>query len=137
MRLGDALLRRLLGVALHWVPLDERDRWREEWHADLRALRNGGMTIGEGLHWVWGVWTTAGSMGLEEALMDGWTREIRHAVRGLIRQPGFTAVAVVTLGLGVYAGGQRVKLIRRAVDMLKGRCHECGRPNALCECETG
>lgn len=36
-------------------------------------------------------------------MMDGWAREVRHAVRGLLRQPGFTLVAVATLGLGIGA----------------------------------
>jgi predicted permease len=39
----------------------------------------------------------------EEMSMDGWGREFRLAVRGLLRRPGFTAVAVVTLALGIGA----------------------------------
>ena len=35
--------------------------------------------------------------------MDGWTKEVILAVRGLLRRPGFTAVAVLTLGLGIGA----------------------------------
>ncbi|HSG08196.1 MAG TPA: ABC transporter permease [Longimicrobiales bacterium] len=35
--------------------------------------------------------------------MDGWIREMGLAVRALARQPGFSAVAVVTLALGIGA----------------------------------
>ncbi len=115
MRVGDALLRALLRGALVVVPRDERSRWGEEWRADLRDLRARGMTLGEGLRWVWGVATTAAFMGLEEVMMDGWTREIRHAVRGLLRQPGFTAVAVITLGLGIGANSAIFSVVNGVV----------------------
>jgi putative ABC transport system permease protein len=35
--------------------------------------------------------------------MDGWTKEVTHAIRGLLRRPGFTVIAVLTLGLGIGA----------------------------------
>ena len=36
----------------------------------------------------WGTW------------MDGWSRDLGYAVRTLVRRPGFTAVAVITMALG-------------------------------------
>ncbi len=111
----DHLLQLLLAVGRIMVPPDERERWTEEWQADLHDLRRRGMGLGGGLLWVWGVWTTAGSIGFEGAMMDGWAREVRHAIRGLLRQPGFTAVAVVTLGLGIGANTAIFSVVRGVV----------------------
>ena len=101
--MGDWFLRWLLAPSRFLLSHDERDRWTEEWRADLHDLRERGLTFAGGLGWVWGVWTTAVSIGFEGAMMDGWAREVRHAIRGLLRQPGFTVVAVATLGLGIGA----------------------------------
>jgi predicted permease len=37
------------------------------------------------------------------AMMEGWTRDVRLTLRGMRRSPGFTAVVVLTLGLGIGA----------------------------------
>lgn len=48
-------------------------------------------------------------------LMDAFFRDLRQATRGLLRAPGFTAVAVLTLGLGIGASTAIYSLVERVV----------------------
>ena len=100
-------MRRVISVWLHavslMVPAGERDRWRNEWHADLDDVEASGASIGELIGMALGIAGAAATFRFEGATMDGWTKEVILAVRGLLRRPGFTAVAVVTLGLGIGA----------------------------------
>jgi len=39
----------------------------------------------------------------EGARMDGWRQDLQFGVRMLVRRPGFTSAAIVTLALGIGA----------------------------------
>jgi putative ABC transport system permease protein len=97
----------LLGLWLHLVsvlvPAAERSRWREEWLADIDDVRAAGAGAAETFGLAVGIAGAAFTFRFEGMTMDGWTKEVVHAVRGLIRRPGFTVVAVLTLGLGIGA----------------------------------
>jgi len=103
----DARLSKVLGA---WVaavsvlvPAAERHRWREEWHADLDDMLASGAGLGAVLSTALGVAGAAMAFRFEGMTMDGWMKEVLHAMRGLLRRPGFTVVAVLTLGLGIGA----------------------------------
>jgi predicted permease len=92
-----------LRVVSLMVPAAERVRWRNEWHADVEDVEASGAGLGELFGLALGIAGAAASFRFEGATMDGWTKEVVLAVRGLMRRPGFTAIAVLTLGMGIGA----------------------------------
>ena len=103
----------LLGVVdlLRWLaPASRRREWRRQWRADLThswmaldrrdadarerfdlAARVGGAAR----HAFW--------LRTHERTLDMITHDLRYGWRLMLRRPGFTAVAVLTLGLGIGA----------------------------------
>lgn len=98
---------RLLSAWLHLVgllvPSGERARWRDEWHADIGDVEASGAGTRELIGLALGIGSAAATFRFEGWTMDGWMKEVVHAIRGLIRRPGFAIIAVSTLGLGIGA----------------------------------
>jgi len=84
---------RLVGLL---VPHDERHDWIQEWRAEL-TVSGGGMTH------AWGAVSDAWYLRTEGWTMDGMLRDSRTAVRGMVRRPFFTALAGITLAVGIGA----------------------------------
>ena len=78
------------------VPGYDRRDWIEEWDAEM-AAHDGTMTH------VWGAIADAWYLRTEGWTMDAIWRDVRAAVKGLIRRPFFTALAGVTLAIGIGA----------------------------------
>ncbi len=92
MGLRDAWIR----LVSQLVPHDERAEWVREWRAELTVS-------GQGMAHAWGAVSDAWYLRTEGWTMDGMARDIRTAVRGLIRRPFFTALAGITLAVGIGA----------------------------------
>lgn len=78
------------------VPRDERREWIQEWQAELTMA-------GNGMTHAWGAVSDAWYLRTEGWTMEGTIRDIRTAVRGLARRPFFTALAGITLAVGIGA----------------------------------
>jgi predicted permease len=78
------------------VPGPDREEWIEEWDGEL-AARGWRMTH------AWGALSDAWYLTREGWTMDGMLMDVRAAARSLARRPFFTALAGITLAVGIGA----------------------------------
>jgi predicted permease len=122
--LAHRIARLVVRVGAWRAPLELRDRMASEWRAELERefARGGGwgVTIS-----ALGVFADAAALrdvsrhGSEEMTMGerwaGVRGDAMFAVRGLMRAPSFTAIAVVTLGIGLGSSAGIYTLLDRVV----------------------
>lgn len=99
----------LIRLASWLVPRHRRSGWLEEWRSEVwhyRELRGvDGNAGGEGEYGL--VWRCLGAplhalwIRAEEWSLDMIVQDIRLALRGLVRNPGFSLVVILTLALGI------------------------------------
>lgn len=111
----DGVLLAWLWLAERWVPADARPAWLEQWRAELEAARDDEATWDRRVALAAGALPDAIHFRFEEISMDGWKGELRYAVRGLLRRPGFAAITALTLGLGIGANSAIFSVVNGVV----------------------
>ncbi len=105
--LRDAMIR-------EWVGELEEEALREGGWSALRAAWGAFADAGE-LRAQWRIRTEAQGRGTMIGWLRGWSGDVTVALRSLRRTPGFTAVAVLTLALGIGGSAAIFTLLDRAV----------------------
>jgi putative ABC transport system permease protein len=102
---------RLLRAAAHLAPADLRRDWLREWRAEIACARSrhNHMVLmarcgGAFVHAAWLRWDR---WRLEMLLQD-----IKYAIRTLLRKPGFAAVTILTLAIGIGANAAIFSAVR-------------------------
>ena len=93
----------ILRIAAALVPGHRRASWRRQWRAELEHRRTSGAGLGGLTAFALGSVWHAAYLRREEVTMRGWLADLRCSARALARNPGFTALTVATLALGVGA----------------------------------
>jgi putative ABC transport system permease protein len=120
------LIRTALRLISLLVPAAARPRWREEWLAEINHARSHARGLRNRIRMAAGaipdalatrrVATAAGrTQGPRANVFHAMDQDVRYAMRGLARSPGFSLGVVLSLGVGIGANAAAFSVIDAAM----------------------
>jgi putative ABC transport system permease protein len=98
-----AAVRFILAIAARLVPAYRRPGWLRQWVAELEHRCTTARGRGDLVRFALGSITHALYVRREEMRIGGLMADLRQSARALLRRPGFSALTVATLAIGIGA----------------------------------